>query len=81
VASPLKSEKRSVDLAARGVRVSRIRRDPPPVVKEVSIRERDERDTRTVVIGILSVTLILIVIAAGIGNAVGWSPRQYTAHF
>ena len=81
MASSLKTGKQSVNLAAGGVRVSRIRRDPPAKVKEVSIRERDERDTRTVVIGILLVTAILLVIAAGVGNAVGWSPRQYTAHF
>jgi hypothetical protein len=80
MASPLKPGKQPVKLASGGVRVSRIRRDPPAPVKEVSIRERDERDTRTVVIGILGVTLILMLIAAGIGNAVGWTPRQYTAH-
>ena len=81
MASPLKTGKQSVNLAAGGTRGSRIRRDPPAPVKEISIRERDERDTRTVVIGILLVTAILLVIAAGVGNAVGWSPRQYTAHF
>lgn len=80
MASPLPSGKQSVSLSAPGVRGSKIRRDPPPVVTEVSIVERDERDTRTVVIGILTFTLALVIIAIGVSSMMGWSPRDYVAH-
>lgn len=81
MASPLASEKQTVSLAPSGMRVSRIRRDPPPQVKEETIAERDERDTRIVIIGILTFTLALLVIGVAISSYLGWSPRQYTAYF
>jgi len=62
MASPLPTGKRSVDLAASGVRRSSIRRDPPPAVKEVEVRDPDKHDARTVVVGILAFTLALLVI-------------------
>ena len=86
MASPLPTAKQSVSLASSGqggakvVRGSRIRRDPPPVVKEVTIAERDERDTRTVVIGILTFAVALVIILVGIGSFTGWTPRDYIAH-
>ena len=80
MASPLASGKQSVSLAPNGVRVSKIRRDPPPVVKEIAVADPDKRDTRTVVLGLVTLTLILIVIAVGLSSALGWSPRDYVAH-
>ena len=81
MASPLPTAKQSVDLAEPEVRASRIRRDPPPVVKELVIRERYERDTRTVAIGISVFVLTLVVIVMGFAIYGGWSPRDVTLHF
>ena len=78
MASPLPSSKQSVDLAAPAVRVSRIRRDPPPPVKEVTIVDIEEREGWAVVIGVATFALALFVIVVGVSNAVGWSPRDYT---
>ena len=78
MASPLQTAKPSVDLAQSGVRVSRIRRDPPPPVKEVSIVDIQEREGWAVVIGVATFALALFVIVVAASNAVGWSPRQYT---
>ena len=80
MASPHQTGKQSVDLAAPVVRVSRIRRDPPPLVKVVSAVEVKERDARTIVIGIITVAVALFVIMIGASNAAGWSPSQYTIH-
>ncbi|MEO6114452.1 MAG: hypothetical protein ABIP07_08415 [Sphingomicrobium sp.] len=80
MASPLQTGKKSVNLAASGARVSKIRRDPPPVVKTIVVRDRDERDARMVVIGVVTFALALFIIALGFSNAAGWSPSQYTIH-
>ena len=80
MARPLASAKQSIDLAKGGVRGSRIRRDPPKQVKEITIADRDERDTRAVVIGIVTFALALVVIAIGVSSFLGWSPRDYTAY-
>ena len=66
--------------AGKGLGVSKIRRDPPPAVKEIAAPDADEHDTRTVVLGILAFTVALVVIMIGLGNAVGWTPREYVAH-
>lgn len=81
MASPLPTAKETVNLAAPGVRASRFRRDPPPPVKEISIADRNERDRRKVLIGIVVSATLLVVILAGFASYSGWSPRQYTAHF
>lgn len=78
MASPLKTGKKSVDLAAPSAPGSRIRRDPPPAVKELVVRDPHERDTRMVVIGVVTFALALFVILIGFSNAYGWSPSQYT---
>ena len=52
MAAPLKSGKQSVKLGAP-VRVSRIRRDPPPIQKKIIERDPDERDARVVAIGVV----------------------------
>ena len=80
MASPLQTGKQSVKLASAGPRVSKIRRDPPPVVKEIAVADPDRRDARTVILGLLTLTLILTVIAVGVSSALGWSPRDYVAH-
>ncbi len=80
MASPLPSGKQSVSLASSGARVSRIRRDPPPKPDEKVIAERNDRDARMVVIGVITFALALVVIAVAVTGYVGWSPRQYTAN-
>jgi len=80
MASPLHTAKQSVSMPAPGVRVSRIRRDPPRPANEIAVADPDKSDTRTVVVGILSFTLALLIIAIGVSSAVGWTPRDYVAH-
>lgn len=77
MAAPLTTAKATVDLAAPGVRVSRIRRDPPPKPKkQLSLAERDERDRRTVVLGIARFTLAMVTVLMALSHFAGWSPRQ-----
>ena len=78
MAKPLHSSKQSVDLAQPVVRVSRIRRDPPPPVKEVSAADIREQDARSTMIGIVVMVLALVVVLAGLSTAAGWSPSQYS---
>ena len=78
MAAPLKSAKQSVDLARPVVRVSRIRRNPPPVVKELSLEDIRERDRRNAIVGVIVFALAIFVILIGFSAAAGWTPRQYT---
>ena len=92
MASPLPTGKQTVSLASPGlsgsksvrrsnsVIGSRIRRDPPPLAKDIAVSDPDQRDTRTVVVGILTFTLALVVIMIGVASYSGWSPRDYVAH-
>lgn len=76
---PLSSAKKTVDLASSGVRVSRIRRDPPPPkVKQLTLEERNERDRRNGIIGVIIFALALFVITLGLSSWAGWSPGDYT---
>ncbi len=75
---PLSTGKKSVNLASPGPRTSRIRRDPPPKLNEIVVRERDERDRWVVVVGILTFALAIFVIVLAFSNYAGWSPRDYT---
>ena len=77
MASPLPIAKRSIDLATGGVAGSRIRRDPPPVVKQLEVRDLSERETRMVVIGIITFALAIVIITLGLMAATGWSPRSH----
>lgn len=79
MASPLNTGKKSVNLSAP-VRGSRIRRDPPPIVKKVEVHDVEERETRTVVVGVISFALALTAIMIGAASFYGWSPSQYTIH-
>ena len=76
MAAPLPSAKKSVNLAAP-VRGSRIRRDPPPVVKKTVARDPDERDMRAAVIGVIAFALAIVVITIAFSSGLGWSPSQY----
>lgn len=78
MASPLKSAKKSVDLASQAPRVSKIRRDPPPRVKQVEVRDPRELERRDAVIGVLVFALAIFVIILAFGSYWGWSPRDYT---
>ena len=80
MASPHQPGKKSVDLATPAVRVSRIRRDPPPPVTVVSAVEVKERDSRAVVLGVVLMAVALFIVMIGLSNAAGWSPSQYTIH-
>lgn len=81
MASSLRTAKQAVDLAAPAVRVSRVRRDPPPAVKEISIHDRDERNRRTVVIGVAAFAMAIAIIIIGVSSfVVGWKPSEYTIH-
>ncbi len=77
MASPLPTAKQTVSLSQSGVRVSRIRRDPPPPAPEIVVAERNERDARMVVIGMITFALALTIIAVALMSYAGWSPRQY----
>jgi hypothetical protein len=76
MASPLKSAKQTVNLATAGPKVSRIRRDPPPKLKEISIEERSERDQRMAVIGIAAFTMALMIIIFAASSWAGWDPSE-----
>lgn len=79
MASPLKTAKQSVSLGSPGVRVSRIRRDPPPAVKEKAAAvDAEEREQWAVAVGVLSFALAIVVIIFAFGGGIGWSPSEYT---
>ena len=77
MASPLPSGKKSVNMASPPVRVSRIRRDPPPIAQKIIVRDPDERDQRTVLFGIASFAAAIVIITIAFAGAYGWSPSQY----
>jgi len=81
MARPLSTAKQSVNLAPGEVRVSKIRRDPPPPVKELVIRDPRELDRRDAIIGILVFALAIFVIIVAFASYSGWSPRQYTVEW
>ena len=78
MANPLQTGKKSVDLASSGRRVSRIRRDPPPIAKKIVVRDAEERDQRTVVIGISAFAIAIAIVMFGISINYGWQPAEYT---
>lgn len=80
MAAPLQSAKSTVNLAAGGTRVSKIRRDPPPLVKEITLVDVAERDAWTVVLGIALFALSLFVIVLGFSAFAGHKSEPYTVH-
>ncbi|WP_037499314.1 hypothetical protein [Sphingomonas jaspsi] len=79
MAAPLPTSKRSVDLNSVE-RVSRIRRDPPPKLKEIPIKDPDEVDRQAVVIGVTVFALALFVIVLTAMIWAGWTPRSTVIH-
>lgn len=79
MANPLQTGKKSVNLASP-VRASRIRRDPPPVAKKIVVRDPEERDQRTVVIGIASFAIAIAIITFGISIHYGGSSEETVVH-
>ena len=78
MASPLKSGKQSVKLTSPHAPGSRIRREPPPPVKEEVFVDPEERDRRDVILGVTIFALALFAIIFAFGSYAGWSPSQYT---
>jgi hypothetical protein len=77
MASPFQTGKKTVNLAAPAVRVSKIRRDPPPPkLKQLSLEERNDRDRQMAIVGIVAFALALFVIGLGIMSVTGWQPRN-----
>ncbi len=77
MATPLPTAKQTVSLATSGPRVSRIRRDPPPPPPEVILAERQERESRMVMLGVIVFALALVVIGIAVMSYAGSSPRSY----
>jgi hypothetical protein len=82
MASPLPTRKQSVNLGSGEVRVSRIRRDPPPPEKPKELRHPDVVNRSAVVIGVLvfAVALVVIMFAFAIFSGYHWSPKQVVLH-
>ena len=80
MATPLNTRKQVVDLATPAPRVSRIRRDPPPPVKPVTAADIRERETRAIVVGVITIALAVFVLLINLNNAAGWSPSQYNIY-
>ena len=77
MAAPLKTGKQTVNLAGKGVPGSRIRRDPPPPVKQVPVRDLEEVDRRNAAVGVVVFALAICVIIAGFGSISRCSLDQY----
>ena len=77
MAQPLHTGKQPVNLASAGPRVSRIRRDPPPAVKE-TIVDLEESDETIVVVGVLAFALAIFFLVLAFGIYSAWSPSEYT---
>lgn len=76
-----RSTKRKVDLAAPGVRGSRIRRHPPPPpAKEVSPEELRERERRRAIAGVTALALAISLIIVGIAYNWGFTLAGFTIH-
>lgn len=80
MAAPLPTSKQSVNLASGEVRVSRIRRDPPPKEKPLPEVDLDELDKHSAIFGITVFGLTIFVILFAIGLYGGWSPSQYSVN-
>ena len=78
MASPIQKAKQPIQFAADGTRISRIRRDPPPIAKKTVVPDRDDEDRRMVPIGIIAFALAIVVSIIGLASFAGWTPAQYT---
>jgi hypothetical protein len=90
MARPYASAKQTVDLApnpasngasnaaSAGPRVSRIRRDPPPAVKEKAVDfDPEEREQWAVIVGIATFGLAIFALVLAFGSYSDWSPSNY----
>ena len=78
MARPVRSGKQTVNLAASGPKVSRIRRDPPPPPpKKVSPGELRSKEAAVIVSGLFAVGLALALLLWQVGQWAGWSPGDY----
>ena len=77
MASPSPRANQSVNLAAPATRGSRIRRDPPPVVKEVTAADIRERDYRYTAIGVTAFALALFAVLLGVASVTGRPAKPY----
>jgi hypothetical protein len=77
MASPLNSAKQTVDLAAAGPRVSRIRRNPPPAPKKEPVLDREDREKLSATLGVIGIALALAIAIVGLGAYAGWTPREH----
>ena len=57
--------------------MSRIRRDPPPAVKETLV-QIEESDQTIVVVGVIAFALAIFVLVLAFGVYSAWSPSEYT---
>ena len=64
-------------MASAAPRVSRIRRDPPPAVKETLV-DLEESDQTIVVVGVVAFALAIFVVIVAFGVYSVWSPSEYT---
>ena len=78
MARPTPTGKQSVKLTSPGARASRIRRDPPPVVKEKIAVDPEERDKWDVIVGVTTFALAIFVIIFAFGSYSGRSSSEYT---
>jgi len=76
MASPLNTTKQTVNLAAAGPRVSRIRRNPPPTPRKDPVLDREDREKLSALFGVIAFALAVVVLVAGVGIYAGWSPRE-----
>ena len=79
MSKPLNPGKKPVALNG-GARVSRIRRDPPPKAKEISVSDLEERDARIVAVGVVAFAIAIVAIIIGFASWTGWSPSQHRIH-
>ena len=77
MAQPLQTAKQPVNLASESPRVSRIRRDPPPAVKETTV-DIEESDETIVVVGVLVFALAIFFLVVAFGVYSAWTPSEYT---
>ena len=76
MAAPLNTAKRTVNLAAAGPRVSRIRRNPPPAPAKEPMLDREDREKLSVAFGVLGIAIALVVAIVAVGAYAGWTPRE-----
>ena len=75
MASPFHSRKKPVDMAAPVLRVSRIRRDPPPVERKELVVDVEGREQWTVIIGVVTFAIAIFVLILAFGAVIRWGMK------